>query len=188
MGLTKPGNKKRYKKIIVILIFSGIFSILGITFQILMMFSNNQYTAFIYNFLVELSIAGISLSICIFFLYACFVILFFNPQQLKNSVRFGWGFGGLISLTILIITIVVASNRTIASINDIADYKNGNWEIQNATIEKVYWGSNSQNGLITTDIGEFVLPKKLVRLHIGEQYELTYLKHTETIIQVNKLK
>lgn len=188
MGLTKPQNKRRYKNFIVILIFSGIFSLLGMAFRILMMFTNNQYTAFIYNFLVELSIAGISLSLCILFLYACFVILFFNPQQLKNSVRLGWGFGGVIPLIILIVTIVLISYRTIASTNDITDYKNGNWEIRHATIEKVYWGSNSQNGIITTDIGEFVLPRKLVRLNIGEQYQLTYLKHTETIIQVNKLK
>lgn len=186
MEATEHQNKKRYKNLIIILIFVGIFSLFAMTFHILMMFSNNQYTAFIYNFLMELSLAGISLSLCIFFLYACFVILFLNPQQLKNSVRLGWGFGGLIPLTILIITIVVASYRTIASTNDITDYKNGNWEIRNATIEKVYWGSNSQNGIITTDIGEFVLPRKLVRLNVGEEYQLTYLKHTETIIQVNK--
>lgn len=179
-------TNKRFRKIIILLLIMGVFALLGIILESVLFFVNNQYTAFVINFLGLLSLSALSITFCLFFLYNCFVIGWFNPQQLKQSARMGWGFSGIIPAALIIFILIMSTKSTLATINDMNDYNAGNWQKSDVVIEEIYWGTyvTYKNGLITTNIGEFTLPVKSIKLRIGEPYQITYLKHTNTIIEV----
>lgn len=179
-------TSKRFRKIIILLIIMGVFALLGILSEFILFFVNNQYTAFLINSLGLLSLSALSITFCLFFLYGCFVIGWFNPQHLKKSVRMGWGLGGMIPAMLIVFIVIISTKSTMAIVNDVNDYNAGNWQKGDVVIEEIYWGTyvTYKNGLITTNTGEFTLPVKSIKLRVGESYQITYLKHTNTIIEV----
>lgn len=181
-------NEKRQRIIFRFLIIVSIIAIIGTIFMASNIFVTDLYTAFVLSSVTTSLLYAAALTLCSFFLYLFFVITIFNSQSLKKSSVNNFALGGILTLIITVFLLFFSITETIKSIQDMKDYANSEWQVNDLLVKNVYRGGGSSRiVLIETSQGEMVLHRERFRLYEGQKYRFTYLDATNTIIKVEKM-
>ncbi|MFS0575782.1 hypothetical protein AB1K83_09110 [Sporosarcina sp. 179-K 3D1 HS] len=187
--LNKEQNEKRLRIVKRFLIIAGIIAIIGSGIIAWNRSVTDLYTAFVLDFIGMSFLCVGALILCSFFLYLIFVIVVFNPQRIKKSSVIKFALGGIVTLLITILLLLITTNEARKSIQDMKDYSNGEWQVKDLLVTDVYRGTRRSTGvLIETSEGDMKLHWESFLIYEGQKYRFTYLEATNTILNVEVIR